>query len=162
MTYYKPNYEDFGCCHIKLYAFHYFSVCANICPIDTIPRVFLLFFPFSLHPLDSPPLGFLDTVRFASPLHDIFLPSPPLQLQRKKQAERGWGFPKIKKIKKIDLYCLSFLYLLFQVSNRMKIIETKDLFSLFSLFSFWGSRKIKKMNMVFLYFLYFLFEASGK
>ena len=115
-------------------------------------------------PLFSTPIGFSTswisrhcTLCLTASRH--FLALSPSPATKKKQAERGWGFPKIKKIKKIDLYCLSFLYLLFQVSNRMKIIETKDLFSLFSLFSFWGSRKIKKIN---LYFLYFLFEASGK
>ena len=118
-------------------------------------------------PLFSTPIGFSTswisrhcTLCLTTSRH--FLALSPSPATKKKQAERGWGFPKIKKIKKIDLYCLSFLYLLFQVSNRMKIIETKDLFSLFSLFSFWGSRKIKKMNMFFLYFLYFLFKAPGK
>ena len=161
MTYYKPNYEDFGCCHIKLYAFHYFSVCANICPIDTIPRVILLFSPFLythwiLHLLDFSTLYALPHrfTTFSCPL--------PLSSYKEKTCGKGVRLPENKENQKKDLYCLSFLYLLFQVSNRMKIIETKDLFSLFSLFSFWGSRKIKKMNMFFLYFLYFLFKAPGK
>ena len=86
----------------------------------------------------------------------------PLSSYKEKTCGKGVRLPENKENQKKDLYCLSFLYLLFQVSNRMKIIETKDLFSLFSLFSFWGSRKIKKKDMFFLYFLYFLFKAPGK
>ena len=116
-------------------------------------------------PLFSTPIGFSTswisrhcTLCLTASRH--FLALSPSPATKKKQAERGWGFPKIKKIKKIDLYCLSFLYLLFQVSNRMKIIETKDLFSLFS---FWGSRKIKKMNMFFfIFFIFFLRLQENK
>ena len=99
MTYYKPNYEDFGCCHIKLYAFHYFSVCANICPIDTIPRVFLLFSPFLythwiLHLLDFSTLYALPHrfTTFSCPL--------PLSSYKEKTGGKGVRLPENKENQK--------------------------------------------------------------
>ena len=86
-----PNYDVFFfCCHIELYAFHCFCVCANVCPIDTFPCVFLLYFHFLiLYPLDSPPLWFLYTLPFASPPLHILLSSSPPHLQRRKRRKGG-------------------------------------------------------------------------
>ena len=59
-------------------------------PIDTFPCVFLLpFLCLILYPLDSPPLWFLYTLRFASPpLHNLLSSSPP-HLQRRKRRKGG-------------------------------------------------------------------------
>ena len=81
-----PNYDVFFCCcHIELYAFHCFCVCANVCPIDTFPCVFLLYFHFLiLYPLGSPPLGFSTLYPLRRHLSTIYCPPLPTY-----EGERG-------------------------------------------------------------------------